>query len=154
MRFVVYLLSGIFMVAGVGVMIGGITQIRLAQASATWPTTVGTIIVSEIKTSTNDDGTTYRPLVKFSYQVNGEKWTGDEVFFGGGKISSSNYKYASKVVNKYPVKSRVTVFYNPSKPNIAVIEAGVTKKTFILFTFGSLFFIVGLWFGILFWLFE
>ncbi len=154
MRFFIYLFSGIFMAVGGGIMISGIIQIRLAQSSTTWPTTVGTITVSKVETSTDDDGTTYRPLVKFSYQVNGQSWTGDTVFFGGGKISFSNYRYANKIVNKYPVTTRVNVFYNPSKPNIAVIEAGVTKKTFIQFTFGSLFFILGLWFGILFWLFE
>ena len=79
--------------------------------------------------------------------------TGDTIFFGVGGISSSNRKYANKIVNKYPVKTRVNVFYNPSQPNIAVIEAGVNQKTFIQFTFGSLLFIVGLWVGILFWLF-
>ncbi len=142
------------MAVGVAVMMNGITQIRLAQASSSWPTTMGTVTVSEIQISTDGDGTTYRPIVNFSYQVNGQILTGDTIFFGGGGISSSNLKYANKIVNKYPVKTRVNLFYNPSQPHIAVIEAGVTKKTFIQFTFGSLFFIVGLGSGILFWLFE
>ena len=56
------------MAVGVGVMRNGITQIRLAQASSSWPTTVATVTVSEIKISSDDDGTTYRPIVNFSYQ--------------------------------------------------------------------------------------
>ena len=100
---------------------------------------MGTIIVSEIEYSEG----ICPPLVKFSYQVNVQKWTGDKVFFGEGQIFSSNYKYFNKVVNKYPVKTIVNVFYHPSKPNIAVLEPGVTQKMFIQFGFGSIFFVIG-----------
>ncbi len=140
----VYICLGGFIVFGFFFMMGGIKEIKLAKKSSSWPTTMGTIIESRIETSSDSDGETYRPSVRFSYQVHGLKFTGNKIFFGHGGIYSSNYNYSKKVVTQYSTNKIITIYYNPSQPKQSVIEAGIKLKTFSQFAFGSLFFIIGL----------
>lgn len=147
---IVYVSVGIFILFGSITMIEGIEEIKLARKSVSWPTTTGIIISSGIKSSSGSDGvTTYRPSVKFSYQVNGIKFTGNKIFFGDGKIYSSNHNYAKKVVKQYVKQTIVQVSYNSEKPKQSVLETGVKIKTFSHFAFGSIFFILGTSAGIL-----
>ena len=147
---IVYVSVGIFILFGSITMIKGIKEIKLAQKSVAWPTTTGIIISSGIKSSSGNDGvTTYRPSVKFSYQVHGRKFTGNKIFFGDGDIYSSNYNYAKKVVKQYAKQTIVQVSYNSENPKQSVLETGVKIKTFSHFAFGSIFFIFGTSAGIL-----
>ena len=154
MNWLIYLLVGIFVAAGASLMLGGVNELLLAQASASWPITQGTIIHSEIQSSSDDDGTTYQPIVRFTYQAKGQEFRGNKVFFGGGGISSSNISYSRRITQKYPKGKTVKVFYHPSEPQQSVLEAGLTKKSFIQLTFGALFFLAGSNVGLLCWLFE
>ena len=135
-------------------MHGGVNDLRLAQASASWPMTQGKIIESKIHSSRDSDGTTYKPIVRFTYQVKGQELRGNKVFFGGGGISTGNRSYSRRITQKYPLGKRVKVFYDPSEPRQSVLEAGLRKKSFIQLTFGSLFFLMGSGVGLLCWLFE
>ncbi len=135
-------------------MVHGFNSLLLAHASASWPITQGRIIHSEIRSSSDDDGTTYKPIVRFTYQVRGQEFRSNKVFFGDGDIYTSNIKYSRRITQKYPRGKNVKVFYHPSKPQQSVLEAGLNKKSFIQLTFGALFFLTGSGVGILCWLFE
>ena len=135
-------------------MVNGVNNLQLAQASTSWPVAEGKIVHSTIKTSRDSDSTTHQPIVRFTYQANGQKFRGNQVFFGDVGISSSNINYSRKITQKYPRGKTVNVFYHPSEPQLSVLEVGLTKKSFIGVTFGALFFVVGSCVGILCWLFE
>jgi Protein of unknown function (DUF3592) len=50
-----------------------------ARASSTWPHVTGEVTHSEIS-SDNDGG--YSPLVRYSYSVSGQLFTGEHICFG------------------------------------------------------------------------
>ncbi|MGK7944802.1 MAG: DUF3592 domain-containing protein [Microcystaceae cyanobacterium] len=153
MKWIVLVVVGIFVAVGAGLMLSGFHQIKLAHASHRWPTASGQITHSQVQINSDSDGTTYKPIIKFSYRYQGRNLTSDNIFFGGGGVATGDRRYADKFVRKYPVGKRVQVAYNPHRPKQSVLEAGLTKKSFIQFTFGSLFFMMGGGVGILYWLF-
>jgi hypothetical protein len=152
MKWSVFIFTGIFVAIGASIMLSGFHEIKLAYASHHWPRTSGQITHSQVDINNDSDGTTYKPVIKFSYSYQRQNLTGDTIFFGGG-ISTSDRRYADRFVGKYPVEKSVQVAYNPHHPSQSVLEPGLTKKSFILFTSGSLFFMMGSGFALLFWLF-
>ncbi len=137
------------------IMIRGTEEILLARQSINWLTTEGYISQSKVNTSQDSDGgTVYKPVVKFSYEARRRKLSSNQVYFGGTRMSTSDRSYSRKIVEKYPKGKTVTVFYHPRKPKQAVLEAGITKRSFILFTFGFMFFDVGSCIALLYWLYQ
>ena len=154
MNKLIYLVPGIFIAVGANIMFHGFNSLLLAHASASWPMVQGQIIHSEIKRSSDSDGTTYEPIVRFTYQVRGREFRGNKVFFGTGNVSNSNISYSRRITQKYPQGKNVKVSYDSSDPQKSVLEAGLHKQSFIQLTFGVLFFLMGNGIGILIWLFD
>jgi len=109
-----------------------ISELRKSKESATWPTTEGKIVDSKVvvheETRTDDDGdestsTVYRPNIRFSYSVNGLAYTAD-TWKGRMRVSTGAPKYSEGVVARYPVGRAVTVHYDPTQPDFAVLEPG------------------------------
>jgi len=97
-----------------------------ATASQVWPATSGTMLISEINESVSrdengDTSTAYYPNVVYTYQVSGQTYTCKQVAFGGA-VGRSNPAQVQPFVAKYPVGAVVTVYYNPNKPEEAVLE--------------------------------
>ena len=116
-----------------GLIFYSIRSKKKAGMSQSWPASDGKVIVSEIResASTDDDGYTsysYFPHVEFSYAVAGQKYSSNRISFGGVQGSSKQTK-AQQTVNKYPIGTPVTVYYDPQKPSEGVIErsAGSSK---------------------------
>ena len=123
---------------GGGLIFFSMRSKKKAGLSQGWPTTGGKVIVSEIResASTDDDGYTnytYYPRVEFSYVVAGQSYSSKRISFGGVQ-GSSNQAKAQETINKYPVGTPVTVYYNPQKPPEGVIErsAGSSKLAMVM----------------------
>lgn len=138
----VALFSFIFFAAGIGISIYGWTVLQNARVSETWPTVRGQIVQSNVRESTDEDGTTYSANVRFRYAVEDQSYTADTVSFG--QYGSSNSKHAQEIVNKYEYGGSVWVYYNSEKPQTAVLEPGTTWSSFAILGFGFIFAIVGL----------
>jgi hypothetical protein len=149
MRYFPYLVCLPIVLVGIGVAVLGVRTIRKANLSANWPTTDGSILKSEIACAEGR----YEPMVVYRYAVDGKPHQGTEIGFGN-RISSSDSRHATSYSDKYQVGALVTVYYDPENPNTAVLEPGVTKKTYITITFGLGFAIIGTWFGLIAWLFD
>ncbi len=127
---------GIFFIVGVVLIIKAIRDRKKAEASTSWPSTVGTITESTIEESysRDEDGhreTHFKPVVKYNYQVVGSTFTGDQIAFGGG--STGHYKSAQQTIANYPVGTQVTVYYNPEKPEEVVLERrAASSKTMLI----------------------
>lgn len=143
---------GIFIlvfIGGGGYMIyRSIQDRKKAKASLTWPSTQGRVIESRVveNRSTDSDGdtsTTYRPYIKYEYQVVGATFTSDKLAIGPA-VSTSNYRKSAEKVQKLPVGAAVTVFYNPDDPTDAVLEQRSNAK--LLLILGIVFAAVGLCF--------
>lgn len=122
---------------------------RLANTSQTWQGTQGRVIASEIKKSTSNDrdygqSTSYEAIVRYTYSVAGKEYTGERVSFG---VKNSSEKLASETVAHYPVNTSVTVFYDPRKPQQAVLDQA-SSSGWLQIVIGIALFVVGIYFAI------
>lgn len=122
--------GGIFVVAfvalGAFLLIYGLRSKRKAGASQGWPSVQGQIVTSEVKQSIShdDDGgqsVSYYPAVQYAYQVNGQGYMGKQISFGGTLGGNDPAKAQAKLA-PYPPNAMVTVYYDPAKPQDAVLE--------------------------------
>jgi hypothetical protein len=123
---------------------------KKSEASQTWPSTSGTVMVSEIResSSTDDDGYTrtyYHPKVEYGYEVAGQAFTGKNISFGG-QVGYGSPSQVNPVLAKYPLGANVTVYYNPEKPSEAVLERKAGGFKFLM-TGGILLLVIGLCIG-------
>jgi len=124
---------------------------RQADESQGWANTFGSIVESRLDQSTNysEDGPTvsYSPLVRYTYSVIGQPFTGEKITFGLTEAHSRSSK-AQEVLNRYPLGKQVTVYYDPNDPSQAILErrAGGGVAGWIV---GILFLVAGLCFGCL-----
>ncbi len=147
---------GILLTAcGIGTLIYGVRTRRLQQQSLSWLPAKGTVLSSEVKieTRTSHGGshpttfTFYRPRVTYSYEYQGKSYESRRII-----VADINWpkQEAEEAVARYPVNSEVTVWVNPARPKIAILEhgmAGKSPKYQLVFLIGALFMLV----SIVFW---
>jgi len=132
------LFFAIFLAVGVGLSAYGWPIFQNARVSENWPSTQGQIINSTLTESTDEDGTTYYADVTFDYVVDDHRHIGDEVSFG--QYGSSDRSHAQATVDRYINKARVVVYYDPARPETAVLEPGFTWGSFFILGMGLFFF--------------
>lgn len=124
------LCGGVFVLAlvalGVFMIAYSVRSRKKAEASQSWPSTVGQVIAAEVKQSVStddDDRVRYAsyPSVEYEYQVAGQTYTGKQIAFGG-VVATGNRNKAAAQLARYPAGGQVTVYYNPEKPSEAVLE--------------------------------
>ena len=109
-----------------------------AYKAKAWPTTEGMVTYSEVEWNSK-----YVPKVVFSYNVGSDE-------FSSEKIRLTNFAHykkkedAAKVTNKYPVNGKVKVYYNPNKPNEAILDPGIKGEHIFMFLLGFIIFIAPL----------
>ena len=91
-----------------------------------WPSVPCRILASEVQQSRGSKGTTYKAVVKYSYQVGRQSFASDRHDFFSG-FSSSGYSGKKEVVDRYPPGSQATCFVNPREPEEAVLHRGATR---------------------------
>jgi hypothetical protein len=142
--------SLVFVCAGVGLVMWGQNVVAKSKASVDWPTVQGKVRSAEVlretkrdtSSSTRRESTTYRPDIVYDYEVNGTPYSGNRV--GVLHVGSSNPRKAEDVVARYPVGSEVTVFYDPSDPQTAVLEPGVSWFSYMPIVGGTVFVLAGI----------
>jgi hypothetical protein len=140
-----YLFPTIFMLVGAGLIAWAVLQQRKANATKAWPTTTGVILSSQLEShySRDSDGSssiTYSPEVEYSYTVDGQMRFSRQLAVG-----NANYDHfvASRKLAPYPKGTEVTVHYDPTDPNNAILETKAAGGV-ILLTIGSIFVAFGL----------
>jgi len=82
---------------------------------------------STITITNNSRDTTYSAVITYRYAVNGQNYTSDRYWYAG---SGSGYQSdAQNTVNRYPAGAQVTVYYNPDKPDEAVLDNSAPSTT-------------------------
>lgn len=132
---------------GILLLAWGGYEMKRAYESRTWPDTQGTVTSSYIgksshRDSNNHTSTVYTPKIRYQYQVEGKHYTCNRIEFGGE--SGGKRSKAKKVVDKYPSGKKVTVYYNPQDPKVAVLKAGFSWGALFAFLAGIIFFGVGI----------
>ena len=100
---------------------------------------------SEVGVNRDGDGITFHPDIRFRYQVDGQ--IHDTGQYRIQRISSSGRSGKQKVVRRYPVGSIVQAWYDPDKPEAAVINNAFSFFPVIFLAVGGdvLGIIIGVW---------
>jgi hypothetical protein len=147
------LFFGLFLAVGVGILGFGLHSLYMSNQAEHWPTTPGTVVSSDISSSTDSDGdTTYRTDIAYTYNVMGRDYTGKNIAFG--YAGSSSHRFHSDIHDALPENSQVAVRYDPGKPERAVLSFGVNQSIKFLMIFGAVWTIFTLGMISMFWLSE
>ena len=114
----------------------------LGKLSNDWPKTEGKIIRSGsgfIDTDTMQKE--YFLNIQYHYSVEGKDFTSCRISF---KYLSRRTKEAiQEILNRYPLGKKIDVYYNPRRPQMAILEPGTSIKSFIHIMLGVFFIAIG-----------
>ena len=137
----------LFIVVGAIMAYSGIRDISRAKSSAIWPAANGKIVSSSVKvhhtTSFNlkRNAITFYAKILYAFSVDGKFFTGDCVSFGD--YSSNKPSHAYRLVNQYPERKEVRVYYMPDNPKVCVLEPDIQTQAYIVPGLGLSFFVLG-----------
>jgi len=104
---------------GAGLLIVGLYRRSKVQASQDWPQVTGAITTAEVTKESDGESTQYVVYVSYEYRVNGQRCIGTRIRFG--KRGYVRKKRAQAELERYSVNSTVMVYFNPEKPEEAVL---------------------------------
>lgn len=133
------IIVGLFAAAGAIVAIWSWKSIRKKKSTGSWIPTEATITES-IESSREHD---FLPLVKFSYEINGNEYEGNiEIPLGEAHAPD----FAQRFTSDHPVNSKITVYYKPDEPQKNTLTPGANKEDWLIFGIGVATCIFGLGF--------
>lgn len=142
----VVLFSGI----GILLILVHLRNKKKAVESMSWSETTGTVKKSSVEVGESVFGSDdaqdesqpmYSPEISYTYRVGDMVYTSDRISFAG-KSSYSKPEKAEAMIADYPVGATVSVFYNPEKHELAVLNRSA-KGSGILLAVGIGFLVIG-----------
>ncbi len=115
---------------------------RHHRAAARFVSTPGVVTVSRVKSQSDSDSTTYRPVIRYRYRAGGKEYFSQRYAYG--TISTNDPRHARKVVARHAPGSSVTVYYDPDNPADAVLRLQAEGIVYLLLLFLQPFVLVGL----------
>jgi uncharacterized protein DUF3592 len=112
---------GIFFLVGAAAFyFATVRPVMRVLASRSWTETTCTVLSSQVGEHSGSDSTTYSVDVVYTYSVDGRAFQSDRYGFLGG--SSSGREGKEEVVARYPPGARVTCWFDPAHPEMAVLS--------------------------------
>ncbi len=114
---------GPVVVVSIGAFIGayGVVERARSATALRFPFVVGTVSWSVIEEYTDSDGyTMFRPSVAVDYEVAGISYTTRNV--AEASYGTSWASGAARLVDRYPLGSRIAVFVNPDDHSAGVVD--------------------------------
>ncbi|MBU0719684.1 MAG: DUF3592 domain-containing protein [Planctomycetes bacterium] len=116
-----------------------------------WPVTFGRVITSGAATERTEDmpeewslpdqpGVVY----EYEYEVEGKRHTADALQIRGNMQTTLSVRRERELLSRYPPQRAILVYYNPAKPEEAVLQPGVPRGLLPLTAGGAVMFLVGL----------
>ncbi|MFW9896978.1 MAG: DUF3592 domain-containing protein [Candidatus Thorarchaeota archaeon] len=123
--------SIIFYAIGILIFILIIRYIIITVRCSKWPAVIGEVVSSEMKPkykklaefaeAAHTVVGIYRPEITYTYQVNGEKYTNNQVRPVGRNVYKDK-PLVQRVLNLFPEGYKVYIFYNPKNPHNSVLD--------------------------------
>ena len=140
--------SVIFILIGIVLLCLGGRNLTRGYVSSHWPKTDGIIQSSTISQSyskapsnTQQQRTLYGARISYDFQVAGSTYSSSRVSFND---YSHDMNHAQSIHNRYPQGKKVTVYYAPDNPQLAVLETGISDGMWILPIGGTIFLCMGI----------
>jgi len=92
------------------------------QSTQTWESTSGTVMMSSVQRTQTGKSFSDFPVVVYVYQVNGRQYQSQRIRAGEQFLNVRLHGQPQATVQKYPIGSTVTVYYNPAKPEESALE--------------------------------
>jgi Protein of unknown function (DUF3592) len=126
-------IAGVILLAvGLAGVSYGLWNLLQGASSPKWPTVTGQVVTADLQRSRDAQGmVTYRAEVAYKYEVGGQPYVSDRVFFGD-QLSVSWATGAVREVEDYHPGTQVKVFYNPGKPSRSVLEPGAPWQVYVV----------------------
>ncbi len=127
----------IFGLCGVAALCAGSWLMAWGALSTQWPSTTGRILSAGITSQYADTPTTYGAAASYEYFIASQRYISDRISFGN--YSSGDSGHARQILSRYPIGTTVSVFYNPARPSMSVLERGVGGGAYIILAVGAAF---------------
>jgi hypothetical protein len=108
----------------------GWQALQRARASADWPRTPGAIIGSAVHSHNNGEHTFHRTVISYCYDVAGTSYQAKRVFYGDD-MALQFAGPGQRRLSLYPIGQPVTVAYDPTAPQEAVLEPGPNQAAYL-----------------------
>jgi hypothetical protein len=107
-------------------LVFGLPAAYRRDRSTNWPTASGTVTTSALQTHLVKPNipTSYRPFVCYSYTVDDVPRAATKIDFHDSFPTFSKDDGLAWLQRNYPIGKKVTVFYNPGNPDMAVLVPG------------------------------
>lgn len=114
------LFFSVFFLAGAGFSLFFVQPALKVLAARSWQPTPCTILSSQVRTHSGDDGSTYSVDVLFAYTFNGREYKSNRYQFLGG--STGGYAAKERIVRRLPPQTRTECYVDPDEPSQAVLN--------------------------------
>jgi hypothetical protein len=105
---------------------------RRAGGGQSWEEAPGKVTAAKMRVSRGaEGGESYEPRVSYQYKVGGRSLHGHRVRLASP--APGDRPTAQRVLDAYPEGKAVTVFYDPAKPESAVLEVGTAGNARLLY---------------------
>ena len=149
MRFVLEILSPVLVaiIIGLVLVISGRQVRRRAAEVKHWPETNGRILRSKIVDIKAKTRMIYQVTATYEYRVNGQIYQSQRIDPSDRWRAVNSRAIAEQEYRKYQPGQQVSVYYNPTQPEEAVLDRSDANVHFWMMLFGNLFLFGGLFFG-------
>lgn len=101
-------------------------NLRAFETTKNWKEVQGEIVSSSVvgfkhKTGNHKVKTLYKPLVKYTYNLDSKVYVSSQLFLGSEQLFFSESK-STEIVSKYKIHDVVSVFYSTVKKERAVLD--------------------------------
>ena len=126
------IIASILLSLGIWLTRSGIRGIKSARASMYWPATLGKMVMStvreekplEVRFEDERPRPEYRAILQYTYSIGGKNYVGNHRMPNDDLIAYRTPEKAKASLANYPVDKNVQVYYDPEKPQNAVLEPG------------------------------
>ncbi|MGC4046637.1 MAG: DUF3592 domain-containing protein [Armatimonas sp.] len=95
----------------------------IRAAAQSWPGTLGVITYSQVQVHSSGESTSVNPVIRYSYTIGDQTYQGDCIRAGDKKMRTQRGgSEPYNTVERYPVGSEITVYYDPANPTNCALE--------------------------------
>ncbi len=113
-------------------------ELAEARRSQSWPATMGWVVRSQGRQCATDTGYVYFADIAYEYTVGAQRFVGQRVRFSEpGYGPGAQRDRAMLTIQRYPVGHPMAVYYDPRRPEAAVLERRVSPGLRLPFVMGT-----------------